>query len=241
MGSLWLATGLCQFGLCQFGLPAYRSTFNKGTVAIRSFSDTLRRSVKGLKNFRMASTRLFSKRREHFRSAGWKIGLGKFRQFDPNAHHRVLGDRFEAQVPFPTVDQRRDQILFGRELIEITFGVFLELDLGFKVVGKAFLDPIVRFGAMLGGDFLEFLPALCKAFLILGGLQLQVARDFLAKIDATLKDAGKRVVVLGADRVEFMVVAAGALDRQAHQSPEGRVDPIVDDIVLDRQEAASES
>ena len=138
------------------------------------------------------------------------------------------------------MDQRRDQVLFGRELIEITFGVFLELDLGLKVVGKAFLDPIVRFGAMLGGDFLEFRPALCKAFLILGGLQLQVARDFLAKIDAALKDAGKRVVVLGADRVEFMVVAAGALDRQTHQSPEGRVDPIVDDIVLDRQEAASE-
>ena len=188
----------------------------------------------------MASARLFSKLREHFRSAGWKIGLGKFRQFGPKAHHRMLGDRFEAQVPFPTVDQSRDQVLFGRELIEIAFGIFLELDLGLEIVGKAFLDPIVRFGAMLGRDFLEFRPALCKPFSILGRLQLQVAWDFLAKIDAALKDAGKRVVVSGADRVEFMVMATGALDRQTHKSPEGRVDSIVDNVVLDRQEAASE-
>ena len=93
---------------------------------------------------------------------------------------------------------------------------------------------------MLGRDFLEFRPALCKPFSILRRLQLQVAWDLLAKIDAALKDAGKRVVVSGADRVEFMVMATGALDRQTHKPPKGRVDSIVDDVVLDRQEAPAE-
>ena len=57
------------------------------------------------------------------------------------------------------------------------------------------------------------------------------------------KDAVKRVIVSGRNRVVLVIVAAGARDRQSHQPARHHVDPVVDDVVnvphevrTDRQE-----
>jgi hypothetical protein len=46
------------------------------------------------------------------------------------------------------------------------------------------------------------------------------------------EDAVERVIVLDRDRVELVVVAAGARDRQAQEGARDDVDPVVDDVVL---------
>ena len=56
----------------------------------------------------------------------------------------------------------------------------------------------------------------------------------------TAEDAVERVVVVGRDRVELVVVAAGAGDRQAHQAAGDDVDPVVDDVVRVVHEAPAE-
>ena len=93
---------------------------------------------------------------------------------------------------------------------------------------------------MFGENLLEFVPAFLKSLSKLLGLRLQVSRDFLAEIDAALEDAGEGVIVLCADRVVFVIMASGALDRQSHQAAKSRVDAIIDDVVLYGEKSASE-
>ena len=54
----------------------------------------------------------------------------------------------------------------------------------------------------------------------------------LGGLDRAGEDAVERVIVLGRDRVELVVVAAGAGDGQAEQAAGDDVDPVVDDLVL---------
>ena len=63
----------------------------------------------------------------------------------------------------------------------------------------------------------------------------------LVGLDRAGEDAVERVVVLGGDRVELVVVAAGAGDRQAEQAAADDVDPVVDDVVLVVQEPPADA
>ena len=59
-------------------------------------------------------------------------------------------------------------------------------------------------------------------------------------LDRAGEDAVERVIILGRDRVELVVVAAGAGDAQAHQAAGDDVDPVVDDLVLVVEEPAAD-
>ena len=62
----------------------------------------------------------------------------------------------------------------------------------------------------------------------------------VVRLDRAGEDAVERVIVVGRDRVELVVVAAGAGDRQAEQAAADDVDPVVDDLVLVVEEPAAD-
>ena len=62
----------------------------------------------------------------------------------------------------------------------------------------------------------------------------------VARLDRTGEDAVERVIVLGRDRVELVVVTAGAGYAQPQEAPGHDVDPVVDDVVLGVQEPAAD-
>ena len=62
----------------------------------------------------------------------------------------------------------------------------------------------------------------------------------LGRLDRAGEDAVERVVVVGRDRVELVVVTAGAGDGQAQQPATDDVDPVVDDVFLHVQEPPAE-
>ena len=60
------------------------------------------------------------------------------------------------------------------------------------------------------------------------------------RLAGTGQHAVERVVILGRDRIELMVVASGAGDRQAHEAPADDVDPIVNHVMDIAHEPAAE-
>ena len=102
------------------------------------------------------------------------------------------------------------------------------------------MDPRVGFGALNGGYLLEFLPTFFESCEKLGRVEGKVLVERNPLIDAALENTVQRVIVLGGYRVEFMIVASRASDGEPHQTAEHRVDPILDDVRGNREEATSQ-
>ena len=102
-------------------------------------------------------------------------------------------------------------------------GPELLLELGDDVVARLF--PLAKLALEVGAS------GGC-----LGGVD---ARQLLG-VDRAGEDAVERVIVLGRDRVELVVVATGAGDGQAEQAPPHDVDLVIDDLVTVVQVPASD-
>ena len=71
-----------------------------------------------------------------------------------------------------------------------------------------------------------------KVFRIFLGQGRFAEQRFVTRFVATGKDAIKRIVILGWNRIELVVVTARARHRQPHRAARYYIDPIINDVRL---------
>ena len=151
----------------------------------------------------------------------------------PRAEDRVdaLSEREEVGVP----GAGDDGVHVARHdvLVELLGGELLDLRDRGEVHRDLRAEAIEEFAALPFPELLErllpFLQLLLVGLVLLGQLWRRIqAHGLFARAE---EDAVERVVVGGWDRVELVVVAAGAGEREAHHASRHRVEPVVDDVV----------
>ena len=188
----------------------------------------------------------------HLGRAPGELGGGDRGEGVPGTKDGVRPGLRPRELRFPARDRTPEP---GR-IEAVAAGAVVEL-------GVPRLEPEVERGLEAGGHIvapvvldLGFGGREVVVDLPLGGLELAleveelgarfrgVDRGQVGRLDRAGEDAVERVVVVGRDRVELVVVAAGAGDREAEQAAGHDVDPVVEDVLLvveeppaDRQEA----
>ena len=145
------------------------------------------------------------------------------------------------EISLPAADGGGDEVLVGEDLVEAFLGIFVQLELRDEVVGHAGAGAGGGLGATRGHGGVQLGEA-GLVFLFEGGERV----GFFGELDlhqfvgAALEDAVERVVIGGRDGVVFVVVAAGALDGQAHRAARHHVNAVVNNLVREADEAAAD-
>ena len=141
----------------------------------------------------------------------------------------------DLDVEFSGADEQVE-FFGGRELGGVVGGE--EVIAGFfALVGEEGVHELVFFGCDGGVE----LGAFAEEFAVGGGGFVEGGEEgFYGGFFGGGEDAVEGVVVTCGDRVEFVIVAAGAGDGEAEDTAGHDVDAVVDDVVLITEEAAAE-
>ena len=186
-----------------------------------------------------------------------RFGLeGRIRQFRvgvPSGPDRVgrLRGRGLGEVVLPTTNDGRDELALLEILVAIAAlggrggAGDLRADLigSEQVVGGALAEDTDLLFELLDTVFLHLvlsLPLLGEVSGVLRRIGLCAEQGFLRWLLAGGEDAVEAIILSSRDGVVFVIVAAGALDGQAHRATRHDVDAVVNDVGGVVQEAAAQ-
>ena len=163
---------------------------------------------------------------------------------EPGREHPIVAAFGRGEESLPALQDLDVQLSRAGEQVE-----FFDLRPRGEVVDTE--QVIAGLGPQTGQKGVDFAPgALPHLHLGRGGLpqELLVRRRIHQRAEQRLlgglirrgEHAVQSVVILHRDRIEFVVVAAGARDGEAHQAAAHDVDPVVDDVVLVAEETPAE-
>ncbi len=160
----------------------------------------------------------------------------------PRPKNRIISLPGAGQGVAPAADRRGDQVRLGEDLIERLLGVLLQLELGQEVLRHPLAHAArgggPRLGHLLMQGGLSFAQAHLERTLRIRSILVGDRGD--EPLGAVAEDAVESVVIGRGDRVVFMIVAAGARDRQPERAARDHVNPIVDDVVRHPEEPPTE-